>query len=100
MYNLNIGGLEAAYGAQIQQLIPEIKRAMTNKRYHRCITERALEYGRRRLASNLIIVAKKLTSLLKYQGKKKTHWRPEETSFSSNCKKWVSNLCPPLPPHL
>jgi hypothetical protein len=71
MYNLNIGGVEAAYGAQIQQLIQEIKRAMINKRYQRCITERAVEYGRRRLASNLIIVVKKLISLLRYQGKKK-----------------------------
>jgi hypothetical protein len=63
--------VEAAYGAQIQQLIQEIKRAMINKRYQRCITERAVEYGRRRLASNLIIVVKKLISLLRYQGKKK-----------------------------
>ena len=71
MYNLGVVGLEAAYGAQIQQYIQEIKRTLVNKRYHRSVSGRAVEYGRRRLASSLIIVANKLISLYKYQGRER-----------------------------
>jgi len=70
MYNLEIQGLNPGTGAQIAALIQEIKRLIIAKRYTRCTTGRVVQYGRQRLAANIIIVTKKLIGLRSYQGRR------------------------------